>query len=321
MTDRPLDGRVALVTGAGGGIGRAHAMMLARYGARILVNDYGGSVDGGGSDPSRSMAVVEEIRDSGGEAVANGGDVGSWQDAEAMIMLAVEQFGRLDILVNNAGILRPKTIVGMTEEDLLAVLGTHLVGTFATTHFAALHWRERFKSDGIGGGRLINTTSGAGLFSFAQANYAAAKAGIAAMTAIAAIELSAYGVTANAISPIALTRMSVGIAPETHTPDHAAELVAWLATDAAQSISGHIFNVGGGHISVVDRWHTGPSLDKKGHWTLEDLDQAVPDLIASAAPHPDTFGYYPDEPRSPLLPPIEVPRGDRSPNRNGERNE
>lgn len=307
MASRPLDGKSAIVTGAGGGIGRAHALALARYGARVLVNDHGPSLDGSGVDPTRSEAVVREIIDLGGEAVGDAGDVGCWADAQAMVAKALDSFGSVDILINNAGILRPKTLVGMTEADVEPVLRVHLMGTFAMTHYVAVHWRQRFKESGVGGGRLINTTSAAGLYGFAQANYAAAKAGIAAVTAIAAIELARYEATANAISPVALTRMSTGIAPDSHTPDHAAELACWLATPDARDISGRVFNVGGGHLSIADRWHTGASADKAGLWTLADLDTLVPALAARAAPHPDTLGYYPGEGRSPLLPKLEVP--------------
>lgn len=306
---RPLSGKVAIVTGAGGGIGRGHALALARYGAKVVVNDYGPNMDGSGVDPTRSDAVVREIIDGGGEAIGDAGDVGNWRDAEAMVARAVDRFGRLDILVNNAGILRPKTLVGMSEADVAPLIHVHLMGTFAMTHFAAVHWRRSFKEQGLSGGRLINTTSASGLYGFAQANYAAAKAGIAAVTMIAALELAAYGVTANAIAPVALSRMSTGIAPDHFTPDHPAELACWLATDTAAAITGHVFNVGGGHISVADRWHTGPSANKDGVWTLDELGALMPDLAARASPFPDTLGYYPDEPRSPLLPTLEVPSG------------
>lgn len=310
-TDFRLAGKVAIVTGAGGGIGRVHAIRLARHGARVIVNDYGGPVDGSGRDASASRSVVEEITAAGGEAVADSGDVSAWADAESMVALALERFGRLDILVNNAGILRPKTIVGMTEDDVRSVLNVHLFGTFATSHFAAMHWRDRFKAKGVTGGRLINTTSAAGLFGHGQANYTAAKAGIAAFTAVAAGELGRYGATANAIAPIAVSRMSTGIVPDSFTPDHAAELVCWLGSDAGERMSGHVFNVGGGHISVVDRWHIGPGMDKEGFWTLDELDGGIPALVGRAAPHPDLMGYYPGEARSPLLPAMALPREDK----------
>lgn len=309
MSSLPLAGKVALVTGAGGGIGRAHALTLARYGARVVVNDLGGTVDGTGADAGPAATAVQEICAGGGEATADTGDVSNWGEAQAMVERALATYGRLDILVNNAGILRPKTLVGMSEQDAASLIRVHLMGSFATTHFAAVHWRERFKADGTGGGRLVNTTSAAGLFGFAQANYAAAKAGIAALTMVAAIELAAYGATANAIAPVAASRMSAGIAPPTHTPDHAAELACWLASDGAGAVNGRVFNVGGGHVSVVDRWHTGASADKAGVWTLDELESLVPNLLAAAAPHPDFLGYYPGEPRSPLLPNIELPQG------------
>lgn len=309
MIERFLEGRVALVTGAGSGLGRAHAHALARRGARVMVNDYGRGVDGSRSDRSTSQAVVDEIVAARGQAVADAGDVGNWADAEAMVTKAIDRFGGLDIVVNNAGILRPRTLVGMTEADAALVFRVHLMGSFAVTHYAALHWRERFKADGKRGGRLINTTSGAGLFGFGQANYAAAKAGIAALTAIAATELAGYGATANALAPIALTRMSTGIVPDSHTPDHVAELVCWLAGDRGAGCTGRVFNVGGGHVSIVDRWHTGPAIDKDGLWTVDELDAELPALLALARPDPDAHGYFPDEPRSSLLPKIEVPRG------------
>lgn len=306
----PLQGRVALVTGAGGGLGRSHALALARYGARVVVNDFGPAMDGSGSDPSAAHRVAEEIRSSGGQAVANAGDVGSWRDAESMVAQAISAFGALDILVNNAGILRPRTLVGMEERDIADVLRVHLFGTLATTHFAAMHWRDRSKASGPTGGRLINTTSASGLFSAGQANYDAAKAGIAAMTGVAANELARYGVTANAVAPMALSRMSTGMLPERFTPEHSSELVCWLASAAADRVTGRVFNVGGGHIGVVDRWHTGASLNLDGLWQLHELDRALPDLLARAAPHPDLMGYYPDEPRPPGFPELRLPRGD-----------
>jgi len=331
----PLAGKVAIVTGAGGGIGRAHALALARYGAKLLVNDYGPNMDGSGVDPTRSDAVVREIVNRGGQAIGDAGDVGSWADAEAMVAKAVDHFGGIDILVNNAGILRPKTLVGMSEVDVAPVIHVHLMGTFAMTHFAALHWRARFKKSGATGGRLINTTSASGLYGFAQANYAAAKAGIAAITAIAALELTPYGVTANAVAPVAVSRMSEGIAPDHFTPEHPAELVCWLASDAASAISGLVFNVGGGHVSIADRWHTGASADKAGLWSMEELGALIPDLAARAAPSTCTVSAPRSRPlpsrwsasrsdpaprcwpRSPLLPCIEVPRGDRYKTRGG----
>ena len=306
-----LASRVALVTGAGGGLGRAYALALARCGARVVVNDFGPAMDGSGCDAGLAERVVAEIRQEGGEAVANAGDVGCWAGAEAMVAQTIAAFGALDILINNAGILRPRTIVGMQERDIADVLRVHLFGTLATSHFAALHWRDRARDTGPTGARLINTTSASGLFSAGQANYDAAKAGIAAMTGVAANELARYGVTANAIAPMALSRMSSGILPERFTPAHASELVCWLASAAAQGVTGRVFNVGGGHIGVVDRWHTGQSLNRDGLWQMHELDSAIPALLDGAAPHPDLMGYYPDEIRPAELPELQLPRGDR----------
>lgn len=307
MIERRLEGRVAIVTGGGGGIGRAHALELAQMGAAVVVNDYGGSVEGRGSDASAAAGVVDLIVGKGGRAVADAGDVGCWSDAEGLVERALRHFGKLDILVNNAGILRPKTIVGMSEDEMASVIRVHLLGSFATTHFAGVHWRGRFKSDGTGGGRLINTTSASGLFGIGQANYTAAKAAIAGMTQVAAAEFARYGATANAISPIALTRMSGGIAPENFTSDHVARLAGWLATDSAAAITGRIFQVGGGHISIVDGWHVGRGADCAEGWSLAQLDRAIPDLVESSAPRSDIMGYRFGDTRSPLLPDIELP--------------
>jgi NAD(P)-dependent dehydrogenase (short-subunit alcohol dehydrogenase family) len=305
-----LRDRVAIVTGAGGGLGRAHALALAAAGASVVVNDYGVSVTGDGAHSTCAHRVVQEIEAAGGRAIANAADVGDWAQAEGLVAQAVQAFGRLDILVNNAGILRPRTLVGLARDDVEAVLRVHLIGTFATTHFAAAHWREGAKRFGKRAGRLINTTSASGLFGLGQANYAAAKAGVAALTAIAAEELGRYGVTANAIAPMAMTRMSEGITPPEFSPDHAASLVCWLASDAAAAVSGYIFSVGGGHIGVVERSHTGPSLNKRGIWQPDELDAQLPALLASAAPRPDLMGYRDGDPRPEGLPPLELPRGD-----------
>jgi NAD(P)-dependent dehydrogenase (short-subunit alcohol dehydrogenase family) len=311
VADKRLRGRVAIVTGAGGGIGKAHALALARHGARVVVNDFGGSMEGSGSSAGPAQAVASEIIANGGDAIADTGDVGSWKDAEALIRTAIERFGDLDILVNNAGILRPRTLVGMTEEDATSVIRVHLIGTMATTHFAAAHWRARFKAKGTRGGRLINTTSPSGLFAAGQANYDAAKAGIAALTIVAARELAPYGVAANAIGPIALTRMSEGIAPTHFTADHAAELACWLASDAAQLVSGHVFIVGGGVIAAVDRWHTGQSIARDAIWDADALDAAMPDLLARATRPPDALGFYESESLPAQLAALNLPRHDK----------
>lgn len=296
-----LAGRVAVVTGAGRGIGRAHALALAEHGAAVVVNDLGGSVDGAGRDPTAAEAVVAEIAAFGGRSIADTRDVADWSGAEAVVASAVATFGSLDVLVNNAGILRPRTIVGMTEEEWDHVVHVHLRGTAAMTHFAAVHWRERSRRGGPLDARLVNTTSASGLYGNGQSNYASAKAGVAAFTLIAAQELARYGVTANAIAPVASTRMAEGIVSETHTARHVAQLVAWLVSPAAAGVSGRIFNVGGGHISVAEGWHAGAGADKPEGWDLDELDAVVPALLERAAPPVDIVGYYPEETRPPTL--------------------
>ena len=306
INEQRLIGKVALVTGAGGGIGRAHALELAAQGAQVIVNDRGGAVTGEGPHQDAALAVVREITDAGGTAIGDSGDVADWSDAEAMVEAALSRFGRLDIVVNNAGILRPRTIVGMGLEDIESVIRVHLLGSFAVTHFAACHWRERAKG-GEPGGRLINTTSGSGLFGIGQANYAAAKAGIAALTQVAAGELERYGVTANAVAPTAETRMSAGIVPPGFAVHHVSRLVAWLASGAAREVTGRVFQVGGGHISIIDGWHLAGGIDEARGWSLAELDAAMPALIARGASATDITGYKPDDERSALLPAFELP--------------
>src|SRR6476620_6775886 len=212
------EGRIAIVTGAGRGIGREHALMLAYHGAKVVVNDLGGNVDGSGGDLSPAESVVQEIRAFGGEAVSNGDSVSSWEGAQRLINTAVETFGDLHALVNNAGILRDRMLTNMTEEEWDAVIKVHLKGTFAPSRWAAAYWREQVKAGKTVDGRIINTTSVSGLYGNAgQTNYGAAKAGIAAFTNVASREMTRYGVTVNAVAPIALTRMTEGLgsAPET----------------------------------------------------------------------------------------------------------
>jgi NAD(P)-dependent dehydrogenase (short-subunit alcohol dehydrogenase family) len=302
-----LEGQVALITGAGRGLGREHALVLAEQGAHVVVNDIGAALDGSGRDLSASEAVAAEITAAGGRALVDGSDCGDWDAAEALVTRIIDTFGRLDILLNNAGILRPRTIVRMSEAEWSDVIRVHLFATFALTHFAAVHWRARSTMEPASRARLINTTSSSGIFSNGQANYASAKAAVAALTLIAADELGAYGVTANAIAPIAFTRMSTGIVPESFTPRSVSMLVAWLASPEADSVTGRVFSCGGGHVSVVDGWHTGPSENQDSPFTLEELDAVVPRLVAQSAPRPDFLGYFPDEPRSANLPSMSYP--------------
>ena len=288
--------RVAVITGAGRGIGREHALELARQGVAVVVNDLGGSLNGSGADASPAEQVVEEIRALGGQAIADAHDVSDWDGAEILIQTAISEFGTLDILVNNAGILRDRTIAAMSIEEWDAVLRVHLRGTFAPTHFAAAYWKAKAKTSGrLVNGRLINTSSPSGIYgNFGQANYAAAKAGIAAFTIVAAKELASSGVTVNAVAPAALTRMTEALVGDNPLRDlsaaRIAKVVAWLASPAAQSVTGRMFDVVGSRIGVAEGWRLGPRIDKEGEWTLEELDTVIPDLLARAFPPVDVPG-------------------------------
>lgn len=263
-----LDGRVAIVTGAGRGLGRAYAEMLAGQGAKVVVNDIGSSAAGEGTDTTPAEEVVAAIVAAGGEAVVDTSDVADWQGAQAMVARAVEIFGRVDVLVNNAGILRDRMIVNMTEDEWDAVIRVHLKGTFAPTHHAANHWRLRAKAGEAVDARIINTTSHSGLFAnIGQANYAAAKAGIASLTQITARELARIGVTANAIAPRAETRMTAGLREWTEEelalrdPRWIAALVCWLASAESRAISGRVFEAWGHGYAVLESWQHGPQGD------------------------------------------------------------
>ena len=284
--------RVAIVTGAGRGIGREHALALAERGFAVVVNDLGADPHGTGADSGPAGEVAAQIVSAGGRAVVDGGDVSNWSDAEALIGRALSEFGRLDVLVNNAGILRDRTIAAMTAEEWDIVVQVHLRGTFAPTHFAVQYWRSKFKESGVKlGARLINTTSASGIYgNFGQANYGAPKAGIAAFTVIAAKELAPYGVTANAVSPAALTRLTEGLLdPEAPAaipgPEHIARVVAWLAGPASESVTGRVLDVAGSRIGVSEMWRLGPTATKEGIWEVDELDDVIPDLVAQAAPN------------------------------------
>ncbi|MGP0029380.1 MAG: SDR family oxidoreductase [Acidimicrobiales bacterium] len=299
------EGRVAIVTGAGRGIGRAHALELARQGARVVVNDLGVEVDGAGRAPGPADDVVEAIRSSGGVAVANGDDVADWEGAGRLVRTALDTFGGLDILVNNAGILRDRMLVNMGVEDWDAVIRVHLRGTFAPIRWSAGYWRERAKDGKVNDARIVNTTSAAGLFgNVGQTNYGAAKAGIAALTIIAADELGRYGVTVNAIGPGAHTRMTEQARPGSYVPvepgrfdasdpENVAPLVAWLSSPEAAHVTGRVFSVRGGQIRVLEGWHAGPTADRHGRWTAAELGAVVRDLVARAAPPADLYGEVP----------------------------
>jgi NAD(P)-dependent dehydrogenase (short-subunit alcohol dehydrogenase family) len=293
-----VDGKVVIVTGAGRGIGRGHAIEFARQGAKVVVNDVGGSVEGSGSDLTPAQEVVEEIKGMGGEAVANADSVSDWEGAQRLVNTAVETFGDLNVLVNNAGILRDRMLVNMTEEEWDAVINVHLKGTFAPTRWAAAYWREQVKAGKEVDARIINTSSTSGIFGNpGQTNYGAAKAGIASFTIIAARELGRYGVTVNAIAPAALTRMTENLGgmaarakdlkPEEFnrmSADNIAPLVVWLASDQSKDITGRVFLVSGGRIAVAEGWNPGPSEDKGDRWDPAELGDIVPKLVAQAAP-------------------------------------
>ena len=260
-----LNGRIAVITGAGRGLGRAYALMLAKHGAKVLVNDLGSSAAGDGADQSPAQEVVSAIETAGGQAAMNTSDVADWKGAEEMIRQAIETFGGLDIIVNNAGILRDRMLVNMTEQEWDSVIRVHLKGTFAPMHHAANYWRSRSKAGKAVDGRIINTTSHSALFAnVGQANYAAAKGGIATLSQVAARELQRIGVTVNAIAPRANTRMTEGLRDyteeqiERRNPEWIAALVAWLASYESREISGRVFEAWGYGYAVLESWQHGP---------------------------------------------------------------
>ncbi len=290
------DGRVVIVTGAGRGLGRAHALEFARQGARVVVNDYGTALDGGGRSSDVANAVVEEIKALGGEAVANADDVADWEGAQSLIRTALDSFGRLDTLVNNAGFVRDRMLANMSEQEWDAVVRVHLKGHFAPLRHAASYWRERSKAGEPIEARVVNTSSGAGLQgSVGQGNYGAAKAGIAALTVIAAAEMGRYGVNVNAIAPSARTRMTEGVFEtmkevesgfDAMAPENVSPLVVWLGSDEARAVTGRVFEVEGGQVAVADGWHHGTPVDKGDRWDAAELGPVVEKLIADA-PQPD----------------------------------
>jgi NAD(P)-dependent dehydrogenase (short-subunit alcohol dehydrogenase family) len=296
-----LDGRVAIVTGAAGGIGRAHAEELARHGARVVVNDLGTAADGRGRTSEAAAAVVAAIRAAGGEAIADANDVADWQGARQLVDAALAAWGRLDVLVNNAGFVRDRMLVSTEEEEWDAVVRVHMKGHFAPLHHAAHHWRARAKQGEPVAARVINTTSGAGLRgSVGQVAYSAAKAGITALTLVAAAELGRYGVTVNAIAPAARTRMTEGVFAEmmkrpaqgfdAMDPANVAPLVAWLASDEASDVSGRVFEVAGGVISVADGWRAGPRVDRGARWDAAALGPVVRKLVGESAAPEKVYG-------------------------------
>ncbi len=292
-----LEGKVAIVTGAARGLGRVEAVELARHGARVVINDLGTRSDGGGKDEGPARAVVDEIKSMGGEAVAHFGDVADWNDARSLVGLAVERFGSLDILVNNAGFCRDKMIFNMTEDEFDSVIRVHVKGHFCTMRFASEYWRNRSKEAGDAGyGRIINTSSEAFIFgSPGQPNYAAAKAGIVAMTMCAAQTLAKYGVTANVIMPRARTRMNdSGILAamfakpaegfDTFAPENVAPLVAFLASPRAGSVNGYVMIVWGKEIIMVDKPGTDTKFQNDAPWTIDAVERKLVPYVAGREP-------------------------------------
>jgi NAD(P)-dependent dehydrogenase (short-subunit alcohol dehydrogenase family) len=270
-----LEGKVAIVTGAGHGIGRGEALELAAEGAKVVVNDLGGSSRGEGSDKRAAEETADVIKTRGGDAVANYDDISTWEGAASLVAQAYAAFGGHDILVNNAGIIRDKMIVSMSEEDFDSVIRVHLKGTFATTHHACARWRERTKAGETVRAAIVNTVSSAGLQgNVGQANYGSAKAGIAALTIITSLEGSRYGVRANAVAPGGATRLTGGVIkdmelkePDEYTefsrlnPQNSAPMVAWLASDEASHVTGQVFRAVGQNISHYEPWRLGASID------------------------------------------------------------
>ena len=292
-------GRVAIVTGAARGIGRAHALELARQGAKVVVNDVGAELDGSGGSTGPAAEVVDEIADLGSEAVVNADDVADWEGAQRLVNQAVSTFGRLDIVVNNAGIVRDRMFANATEDEWDAVQRVHLKGHFCVSRWAAAYWRDQTKAGEAVDARIINTSSGAGLLgSIGQAAYSAAKGGILALTLVQAAELGRYGVTANALAPAARTRMTEQVFAETMAapeagafdamaPENVSPFVAWLASPDSAGITGRVFEVEAGKISVADGWQHGPEVDKAARWDPADVGDAVRGLLAEApAPAP-----------------------------------
>jgi NAD(P)-dependent dehydrogenase (short-subunit alcohol dehydrogenase family) len=289
-----LEGKVAIVTGAGRGIGREHVLALARAGAKVVVNDLGATLAGEGQDPGPAQQVVQEVESLGGEAVVNGENVADFDGAKRLVGQALERFGRLDILVNNAGILRDRMLVNMEEDEWDAVIEVHLKGHFAPTRHAAAHWRERSKAGDDVRARIVNTSSPSGVFgNVGQANYGAAKAAIAGLTIIAAQELARYGVTVNAIAPSARTRMTeqaFGDIPppqdgfDEMDPANISPVVVALCADEAQGITGQCFFVYGGMVNVLQPWEPDEAFVRDARWDadelLSELRERYPDGIA-----------------------------------------
>lgn len=289
------EGRVVIVTGAGGGLGRAHALAFAKEGAKVVVNDLGGAEGNAGK-------VVEEIRALGGEAIAHGANVASWEETGEMIQTAIDTFGDLHVVVNNAGNLRDKMFVSMSVDDWDAVIAVHLRGHFNISKHAVNYWRARIKEGHTVSGRIINTSSGAGLNgSIAQANYGAAKAGIATLTLIQAAELGRYGITSNAIAPVARTAMTETLfadmmkKPEEgfdeFAPENVSPLVVWLGSEEGGSVTGRVFEAAGDWFAPADGWRTGPKATNNGkRYAPAEVGPAMRDILSKVEPLQKCYG-------------------------------
>jgi NAD(P)-dependent dehydrogenase (short-subunit alcohol dehydrogenase family) len=287
------DGRVVVITGAGRGLGRAHALAFAAEGARIVVNDLGVGLDGTPGADSPAERVAAQIRAAGGEAVAHSGDIATTDGAASLVRAALETYGRLDTLVNNAGFLRDRMLVNLDEDDWDAVVRVHLKGHFLPLKHAAAHWRAEAKAGRTPAARIVNTSSGAGLLgSVGQGSYSAAKAGIIGLTLVAAAELRRYGVQVNAIAPAARTRMTertfadTMAAPEAGfdamAPENVSPLVVWLGSAASTGVTGRVFEAEGGRITVMEGWRPGPTADKGARWSPAEAGEAAVKLLARA---------------------------------------
>jgi NAD(P)-dependent dehydrogenase (short-subunit alcohol dehydrogenase family) len=295
------DGRVVIVTGAGGGLGREHALAFAAEGAKVVVNDLGVSNHGEGGSKGPAQAVVEEIKALGGEAIANTESVSDFAAGRRMVEQAVDTFGRLDVVVNNAGFLRDRMFVSTSEEEWDAVINVHLKGHFCVTRHACEYWRNQSKAGETVDARIINTSSGAGLQgSVGQATYSAAKGGIATLTLVQSAELGRYGVTANAIAPAARTRMTEAIFTDMKPPEdgsfdeshpgNVSPLVVWLGSPQSREVTGRVFEVKGGLIGVSDGWRDGPTYDKQAKWAPDEIGAKVMELISEAPAPQKVFG-------------------------------
>jgi NAD(P)-dependent dehydrogenase (short-subunit alcohol dehydrogenase family) len=304
---RLLEGKVAIITGAGRGIGREEALLMAKHGAKVVVNDLGAHFDGTGKDASPAQQVVNEIKQAGGEAVANGDSVSDFKSAKKIVDCAVDTFGKLNIVINNAGILRDRMIFNMGEEDWDAVIGVHLKGTFNMSRHACEYWREEHKKGAIHNGRIVNTASDAGLLgNVGQTNYGAAKAAVALMAIVMDSEMKKYGVTCNAIAPLARTRLTVDATPSTagmmgsdnmpegqfdvFNPRNIAPLVCWLSSDDAKDVHGEVFRVGGGAVWLMAGWHTVGQVSQKATWEPAALGDKLKGELAKGVTAKENIG-------------------------------